>query len=422
VPHVTETPLPASEGALRRTAEELGDYVGEVGGLLLRYACPAYRVEALIRVVADLEGYDADAFALPTGLFVTITPREGRRAPVHRMVRARDWRIDLERLLYVDAIFNEVADGRRTIESARAALGGLEQRLGGYGALTRWLAVALTSASAGWLFGGLPVDGALAAAVGLVVHALGRLLGSHPQARFLHDFVGALAAALVTGLVGYVLPQASRDAVLLGGMISLFPGMTFTTGLAEVAHKNLVAGAARLMEALVTFLAMVFGIALAIATARALDLGTPDPPAPVAFDALRRVVAVLGASLGLGIAFNVPRGLLWTAVVSGATSYGVSLLAARHLPSHIAAFLAATTLCAVANLLARFTLRPAQLFHLPGMMLLVPGSLGFLGLGDFLRGTYTSGTEKLVSMLLVAGGLVMGVLVANVVVPPRKLL
>lgn len=64
-----ETPLPSSERARRRTAEELGDYVGEVGGLLLRYACPAYRVESLIRVVADLEGHDADAFALPTGLF-----------------------------------------------------------------------------------------------------------------------------------------------------------------------------------------------------------------------------------------------------------------------------------------------------------------------------------------------------------------
>lgn len=414
--------MPESEGAKRRTAEELGDYVSEVGGLLLRYACPAYRVEALIRVVADLEGHDADAFALPTGLFVTITPRSGRRAPVHRMVRAREWRIDLERLLLVDAIFNDVAEGKRTIESARATLSGLEDGLGGYGALTRWVAVAVTSASAAWLFGGLPLDAPLAAAVGLVVYALGRLLGSHPQARFLHDFVGALAAALVTGLVGYLLPQASRDAVLLGGMIALFPGMTFTTGLAEVAHKNLVAGAARLMEALVTFLAMVFGIALAIATAKALELGAPDPPLRVDFDLPRRAVAVLGTSLGLGIAFNVPRRLLWTALVSGATSYGVSVLCARHLPAHVGAFIAATTLCAVANLLARLTHRPAQLYHLPGMMLLVPGSLGFLGLGDFLRGTYTSGTEKLVSMLLVAGGLVMGVLVANVVVPPRKLL
>lgn len=414
--------MPESEGAKRRTAEELGDYVSEVGGLLLRYACPAYRVEALIRVVADLEGHDADAFALPTGLFVTITPRSGRRAPVHRMVRAREWRIDLERLLLVDAIFNDVAEGKRTIESARATLSGLEDGLGGYGALTRWVAVAVTSASAAWLFGGLPLDAPLAAAVGLVVHALGRLLGSHPQARFLHDFAGALAAALVTGLFGYALPLASRDAVLLGGMIVLFPGMTLTTGLAEVAHKNLVAGAARLMEALVTFLSMVFGIALAIATAKALELAAPDPPLRVDFDLPRRAVAVLGTSLGLGIAFNVPRRLLWTALVSGATSYGVSLFAARYLPSHVGAFIAATTLCAVANLLARHTHRPAQLFHLPGMMLLVPGSLGFLGLGDFLRGTYTSGTEKLVSMLLVAGGLVMGVLVANVVVPPRKLL
>jgi hypothetical protein len=88
--------MPLSEGTRRRTAEELSDYVCQLGELLLRYGCPSYRVESLIRTVAELEGHEARAFALPTALFVTVEPRDGgvRVAPVHRMARVNQWGID----------------------------------------------------------------------------------------------------------------------------------------------------------------------------------------------------------------------------------------------------------------------------------------------------------------------------------------
>ena len=56
------------------------------------------------------------------------------------------------------------------------------------------------------------------------------------------------------------------------------------------------------------------------------------------------------------------------------------------------------------------------------MMLLVPGSVGFLSLEDFLRGDFASGQAKGFTMLLIAGGIVTGVLLANVGLPAKKLL
>jgi uncharacterized membrane protein YjjB (DUF3815 family) len=56
------------------------------------------------------------------------------------------------------------------------------------------------------------------------------------------------------------------------------------------------------------------------------------------------------------------------------------------------------------------------------MMLLVPGSVGFLGLGAFLSGHVDVGVEKGFTMAIVSAALVIGVLVANVVLPARKLL
>ena len=397
--------------------------MSELGELLLRYGCPAYRVEGLIRVVADLEGHEAEAFALPTGLFVTVAPRGGERvAPVHRMGRVTQWGIDLDKLLLVDDIFNEVAAGKRSIESARAALADVDRRPQAYASPFVWLGTAATSGAAAVLFRGSAIDVALAAVVGLALFGLGKLLGRHPQARFLLDFVGALVAALAAAAFSTWIPGASREVVLLAGMIALFPGMTFTTGLAELAQKNLVAGSARLMEAAVTFVALVFGIALSTAVTTWLHVGLGPPPAREALPFAAQVLAAVTISLGLGVLFNVPRRLLWAALVSGAVGYAATALAGPNLPPYVAAFLAATAVCGVANVLARSTGKPAQLYHLPGMMLLVPGSLGFLSLDDLLRGTYLAAAEKGLLTVLIGGGLVMGVLLANVLLPPKKLL
>ena len=118
----------------------------------------------------------------------------------------------------------------------------------------------------------------------------------------------------------------------------------------------------------------------------------------------------------------MPRRYLGAALASGAIGYIATALGTRHLPGHVSAFAAALAVCLFANGLARATDRPAQLFQLPGMMLLVPGSFGFLSLEDFLRGDFLNGAMKGFSMLLIAGALVTGILLANVLLPPRKLL
>jgi uncharacterized membrane protein YjjB (DUF3815 family) len=136
------------------------------------------------------------------------------------------------------------------------------------------------------------------------------------------------------------------------------------------------------------------------------------------------VVALLLSSVAFGVAFQVPRRYMWSALVSGATGYAVTAFATRHIPQapHVAAFCAALAVCMLSNMLARITDRPAQLFQLPGMVLLVPGSFGYVSLGQLLAKRAEAGVEQGFMMALVGAALVIGVLVANVVMPARKLL
>jgi uncharacterized membrane protein YjjP (DUF1212 family) len=59
--------------------------------------------------------------------------------------------------------------------------------------------------------------------------------------------------------------------LIIGGLISLVPGLVFVNALHEVAQKNLVSGAARLLEAIVTAITLTFGVAAVLGFAHYLQ-------------------------------------------------------------------------------------------------------------------------------------------------------
>ncbi len=419
------TPTPS---ARHRSREELADYLLDIGATLASYGCPSYRLEDVIRLVAETEGYRAEPFALPTGLFLRVIPMERGGPPVpevHRMTRLSEWGVDLDRLTTVDAIFNDVALRRSTIEQARARIREVVNRPALWSPALVWAATTVASGAAAVFFRGTLIDVLVSSIVGAAVGGSRVALGRKPAQRLLSDFMGGLFAAMCAWLATRVWPTASPEVIVLAGAISLFPGMTFTTGLAEVAQKNLVSGGARLMESAVTLLLILFGVALVAGFQKMA--GVTLPAVDVARSGLAlpyQAIALVVSSIAFGVLFQVPRRYMWTALVSGATGYTVTALAVRHISEapHVAAFCAALAVCVLSNALARVMDRPAQLFQLPGMILLVPGSFGFVSLGDLLAKKPEAGVQEAFTMALVGAALVIGVLVANVVMPARKLL
>jgi uncharacterized membrane protein YjjP (DUF1212 family) len=423
-------PAPQSR---RRSAEELADYLVEIGAALAGCGCPSYRVEEAIHVVAAAEHRRAQAFVLPTGLFLRVHGdsgdsgefAEGARVEqdAHRMVRVHAWSLDLADLVAVDEIFNDVAERRMSIEDARAAIRAIPTRPPTYPAPLVWLANSLVSGAAAVFFGGTRVDVVVALAVGALLGLALAWLGRAPSRQLLLEFSAGVLAATGASAALLVRPDAHPEIVVLAATITFFPGMTFTTGLAELAQKNLVSGGARLMEAFMTLLHLVLGVALVIGVRQMAQVvvpkvTTPPPGLPLAWQAAALVVS----AVGFGVVLSVPRRYLWSAIVSGAAAYLATTLAAHRLPAHLGAFLGAFAVCMLANTLARVTKRPAQLFQLPGMLLLVPGSFGFVALGAFLRGDLVGGATRGFAMLLVGGALVLGVMMANALLPPRKVL
>jgi uncharacterized membrane protein YjjP (DUF1212 family) len=412
--------LPAPPAPVLSPAE-LVEYLLDLGGALLSYGCSTHRLESLLSAIARMEGYRLDAFCVPTGLFLSLSGG-GLGEPLVRMVRVKEWGVDLERLALIDRIFNDVLSRELTLAQARRILDRVEAKPRAYGPVVNLVARAATAGGAAVFFRGGWLEIGVAALGGLLVGVVAALLRHTRNTALLTDFVGAFIAASVAWAASVAFPQLSREVIVLAVIILLVPGMALTTGIQELVHRNLVSGAAKLMEALVAFLSIVFGIAVVVALEKLLDLSSPMTPPGSEPGLLMNLGALLVTSAGFGVIFSVPRNLAAGTMLTAACGWIVTSLGVRYLPGTIAPFTAAVSISLVANALARFTQRPSQVFLLPALVLIVPGSFGFLSLESFLRGNFIDGAARGFDMFLIAGAIVTGLLVANVVLPARKLL
>ncbi len=281
------------------------------------------------------------------------------------------------------------------------------------------LCFGLSSGAVARIVGGGWREVVAAALIGLALGSLGVLL-SRWQSHIYEPTAALLATALAFALAGVLAPM-SIPIVTLAGLIVLIPGLTLTVAMRELATRNLVAGTARLMGALLVFFEMGFGATLGGQIYRVL------PPidiaaTPITLPGWTEWLAFVCSPISLMVLFRArPRDAGW--VMFGCTaSFLGSRFGSGALGPENGAFVGALALGVAGNLFTRLRNRPAAVMTVPGLMLLVPGSVGFTSLSHFLDRDVVTGVEAAFRMVIVAVALVTGLLVANVAIPPRRIL
>ncbi len=398
--------------------EERVELVVSLARALLRFGLGAHRVEEALERLSRPLGLKVDAFCTATALIVTLGDGKHLRTQV---VRVAPGQTDLERLSALHDLVGRVERQELSPHDAETRVASILARGERYGVLSVIAAYGLVSAASVVLLGGggldIPVSGALGVLVGgleaasVRVPTLARLLPA--IAALSVSFVGSAIAASGTDV---------RPAVLmLAAIIVVLPGLTVTTAIIELASAHLVAGTGRLMGGAVTLLQLGFGLALGQRLASLLPHLPRVRVAPDLPDWMM-IVAPLVAAIGLLVLLRAnPRDGWWILFSVGLAAID-SRLGGWLLGAALGAFVAAFVLAAAANALARLRDRPAALVLVPGILFLVPGSIGFLGIRSMLDDDVTTGIETLFRMLLVAMAIAAGVLVATAAVPPGRAL
>ena len=133
-------------------------------------------------------------------------------------------------------------------------------------------------------------------------------------------------------------------------------------------------------------------------------------------------VALSVAPIGFAVLLRAaPRDVL-AIVLTAPLGFLAARFAGLALGQELGPLVGAFTITAVSNALARRRDRPASVTLVPGILLLVPGSIGFRSIATLMSRDVVLGVTTAMEMLTVAMGLVGGMLVANALVPARRAL
>jgi len=398
---------------------ELLPFVVELGAAMNAAGQPTYIVqERLTEIAKAYRARSATITAFPTYLMVTM----GRGKPAAiGMTTSLTGSPRLDQVAALEHLTREAqrgmvrpVDGLDRLDEIRAMEPrfGRVQRVAGYALLATGLCLVLRPAA---------LEVLAAAVFGGLVGVLRSLVRTQPQ---LQVMTPVLAAFVVSALSALAIKHEAFDLGLrpmVAALVVFLPGAALTTSVLELAAGQMISGSSRLVSGGVQLALLAFGILAGIEA-----VGIPASRILFAHNELlgewSRWVGVLVFAVGAVVADSAPRRALPTLLLVLYAAWASQVVADAAFGGYMAALIGATVMTLMAFFVQRFaSAMPPHASFLPGFWLLVPGSLGLIGLTQLAGG---GGGQDLLatvgSIFAVALGVLCGTQLRTWAVVTRK--
>jgi uncharacterized membrane protein YjjP (DUF1212 family) len=414
--------MPTRDPATDASYTERIAFVVELAEHLHAYGTTAQRLEGAIESVAKRLGLECEPWVNPTGMILAFS--DPARAPgesdTTRVIRVGLGDTDLYKLCEVDRIAEDVMAGRTQIAAGREALRALERPPGWRGRAMQALGFGMASAAVAGLLRLPWLDIATAGLIGLLIGLLDIVAQRRPRLSEASDaLAGLLAGAVVIAVASFVAPL-NLNTVIIASLIVLLPGMALTNAVNELTSRHLVSGTARFAGALTTILKLTIGTAIALSIAQLLGMepavrASRPQPDWVVWSAL-----AVGA-FAFAVLFRAHRRDYPLVMAAAAAGYLISRYAGEAFGPQAGVFLAALITTAAGNVYARWANRPGALIRLPGIIMLVPGSVALRGVISLVQAQdIGAGQEAAMAAINTLMALLAGLLFGNLLVPARR--
>ena len=251
------------------------DYYGllnlaaDLGYGLLESGAEIYRVEESIQRLLHAYGIPrADPFVIPNCIIVSFRTPQGQTLTQVRRMPSHGTDVDLiER--YND-LCRRLCREIPSLEEAQSRLKDIGQTRRCYSFPVLMAAYCAVAAAFCLRFGGLFRDALCAGIGGLATGlALTALTLLHANLFFKSMLCSALSAFLALALTHLGLGSHSQ-LIIIGSMMALVPGLSFTNAIRDVMAGDMVAGITKIADALLTGISVALGTGFALGLARVL--------------------------------------------------------------------------------------------------------------------------------------------------------
>jgi uncharacterized membrane protein YjjB (DUF3815 family) len=234
------------------------------------------------------------------------------------------------------------------------------------------------------------------------------------------EFLCAASIGALSNILYRLIGPYDQSIAIISGLIVLFPGLTLISGIDEIANRNPLSGTTRLSSALFILMFIVFGVALGsnffFPQTNSYIFNIKNLSLPIYLQYIATFLAPLTFIAILNARFKDAPVMLLSSLLAQIGLY----FGNRIVSDQIGIFFAALTLGLFSNSWARFSKGSQYIPLISGLILLVPGVVGYQSLSSFLSKDISEGIIIAFNMSLRAIALVTGLLCSNFMVSAYK--
>ncbi len=358
----------------KRHAQALA-IASEAGHILLENGAEISRVEETMERIASHYGVDSKSFfVLSNGIFTTSSFNKYANVEFIPFKGTQ-----LDKVVAVNQLSRDIVAGKYTLDEAAARLKEI-RTMRPHPVWEQVLASALGSAGFCIVFGGGLLDCAASFVCGILLWLFVLYVTAPHMSKIVGNIVGGFFVTLLCIVFHRIGFGHSLPNMIIGAIIPLIPGVPFVNGVRDVANEDYIAGATRLLDAMLVFFCIAAGVALAF-VCDGLVFGelivlkgmTVDP---VTFAMPIQIIASFIGTAAFAVLFGVPRKYYVLCGVSGVLGWILYMVLARYAGfTPPAATVFATMLVVLsARYFSVLDKCPAIVFLLCGIFPLVPGA------------------------------------------------
>ncbi|TMS52746.1 threonine/serine exporter ThrE family protein [Mycobacterium sp. DBP42] len=384
------------------------DFIARLGTAMLGADYPIPVVRHTLERFADKKQIDCPLLVLPN--FVQAGDRHQTR------VVRRDSPLRYDQTFPLGELVTRAERGQVDPADGLAELDRIHSLPRRYPGWVEVLGYGLQSAAYALILQPTLVSLVVAAGFGLLVGIMELVTRGNTALRHLLPVLSAFAVTYIAFSLGRLLHMGHDSLRVLIAPLTLFlPGVAITLAVIESSTGEVVSGSARLMAGFTRLAQLALGIVIAV---QLLGLSWSEL-VDTQVNTLGGWAPWLGVAVyavGIALHFGPPPGFMpWLTLVLF-IAYGAQALTAAVFGGYTSGFGGGLILMICALALSRLPNMPAaQVVLAPGFWLLVPSSVGMIGIADMAAGQGTGAiTVMLVSMMSIALGFTTGFAIWNV--------
>lgn len=245
------------------TTKEILALAVEVADVMLRNGGEIYRIEdTVIHILKAYNVQSFDVYVLSNGIFASANEDKEDACSMIRHVPLGE--VNFAKISYLNQLARDLCSHTCTIEEGWVRVEEAKQ-LPKYSKSILIFFCGLGSAGFTYLFGGGILDSFFAFFIGMAEQVVLQLMAKYRLSRFLRNVFASMFVSACSIFVFMTGLPVLQDKIVIGAIMPLVPGITFTTSIRDFHNGDYLSGTIHLIDALSTALCIAVGICLPLA-------------------------------------------------------------------------------------------------------------------------------------------------------------